>query len=70
MKDRIDSLSVVYDLQGQSHCLSTLSYTTEKTWQIDLFFGRQLDFIRTLKLSENLRASLKLHSMLIDDTLG
>lgn len=60
MKDRIDNLSMVYDLQGQADCLSTLTYTKTNTWQIDLFSGRQLDFKRTLKLSENLRPPLKL----------
>lgn len=60
MKDRIDNLSLVYDLQGQSDCLSTLTYTKTNTWQIDLFTGRQLDLKRTLKLSENFRPPLKL----------
>ena len=60
MKDRIENLSLVYDLQGQANCLATLTYTKKNTWQIDLFSGRQLDFKRTLKLSENLRPPLKL----------
>jgi hypothetical protein len=60
MKDFIEDLSLVYDLQGQSNCLCTLGYKSTNTWQIDLFSGRQLELKRTLKLSENLRPPLKL----------
>jgi hypothetical protein len=60
MKDLIENISLVYDLQGQADCLCTLTYTNENTWQIDLFSGRQLELKRTLKLSETLRPPLKL----------
>jgi hypothetical protein len=60
MKNLIEDLRLVYDLQGQSNCLCTLAYTKANTWQIDLFSGRQLELKRTLKLSENLRPPLKL----------
>lgn len=60
MKNLIDNLSLVYDLQGQSDSLCTLTYTKENTWQIDLFTSRQLELKRTLKLSETLRPPLKL----------
>lgn len=60
MKDLIENIRLVYDLQGQSDCLCTLTYTKENTWQIDLFSSRQLELKRTLKLSETLRPPLKL----------
>jgi len=60
MKDYIDDVNLVYDLQGQSNCLSTLTYTKQNTWQIDLFSGQEFGLKRTLKLSESLRPPLKL----------
>lgn len=60
MKKFIENISLVYDLQGQSNSLCTLTYTKENTWQIDLFTTRKFELKRTLKLSETLRPPLKL----------
>ena len=62
MHERIKDVCLVYDLQGQADCLSTLTYTKEKTWQVDLFSNRQLELKRTLQLSESLRPPLTLIS--------
>ncbi|CAF0919348.1 unnamed protein product [Rotaria sp. Silwood1] len=60
MKELLEDICLVYDLQGQADCLCTLTYTKENIWQIDLFSNRELELKRTLKLSETLRPPLKL----------
>ncbi|CAF3163825.1 unnamed protein product [Rotaria socialis] len=60
LKDLVDNICLVYDLQGQADCLCTLTYTKESIVQIDLFSSRRLELKRTLKLSETLQPPLKL----------
>ena len=60
MKDYMENIRLVYDLQGQADCLCTLTYTNDSSWRIDLFANRQLELKRTLQLSESLRPPLKL----------
>ncbi|CAF2491152.1 unnamed protein product [Rotaria sp. Silwood2] len=60
MKELLEDICLVYDLQGQADCLCTLTYTKENIWQIDLFSSKQLELKRTLKLSDTLRPPLKL----------